>query len=206
MKRMKSGSSISMVFMVAVFGTGLMQEALASCDTNDRMAHGDSECLRASWENNVFSKWFVKYGSRFEARNECSGWGKVVVKWDMDSAADRTWHLNDDNTRNGHSDSKVSWAYCCTDLSDLCNVSDMLTNKQCRSEFHDSDAHDDGCRLDSGSDGASISDDTRGYCDISATCPANAGASTKTSGSWHVLKVDQLVNCDGELEQEDECG
>ena len=201
---MKSWSSIPALIMVAVFGAGLMEEALASCGSDDRVKHNRSECLYAEWENNAFKRWpNTRYGSRFYATNQCSTWGTIVVKWDLINATDRTWHLSHGNRRSGHSGNKVRSSYCCSDLSDLCNRSDMATVSGCRSKFEESAAYDEGCRLDSGTDGASIEDDSDGAeqfpCTIAGTCPADDDTSTQTSIRVNFLGLEHLVNCDGTL-------
>ena len=207
MKSWSQYSNIRVVIMVAVLGTGLVQEALASCGSGDRVAYENAECLTAWWKNGAFKSLFLPFatrGSTYSARNECEDWGRVVVKWDLKDTSDKTWHLDDGNRRDGQSSyHKVNWAYCCSDLSDLCNQSDMLTDDGCQNEFNDSTAYSDGCRLESAT---YVAESSGPHCDISATCPSGP-TSMDTSGTWHFLQVDHLVNCNGELKRHDEyCG
>ena len=100
----------------------LAGQAHAACDTKDRIKHEDAECLTAEWDNDI-GVWSIV---DVAAKNECSDLGTVVAKVDRKACPDYTWHLTGSDTmeRNG-TWCDVRHVYCCSDLSDLCNRSDL---------------------------------------------------------------------------------
>ena len=104
--------------------------ANAACGNSERISHRDSECLEAWWENKgAFRK------SKFHVRNMCPDYGRVVAKVDLKNVMDRTLHLDDGNWRNGSTGHRIRWISCCSDLGDLCNRSDVVTDAGCRAKF-----------------------------------------------------------------------
>ena len=93
----------------------------AACGVRDRVSHRDSECLQAWWDNKD-----DKYDlTTYHVRNMCPDFGRVVAKVDLREARDRTPHLDNGQWRIGYTDSRIDWIYCCSDLSTLCNRSDL---------------------------------------------------------------------------------
>ena len=96
--------------------------AHANCGKKYRIKHGDAECLTAKWDNS--KDWLSR--SEYEIKNKCSSLGTVVAKIDIKNLWDRTVYLSDDEWEEsslGFAD--IRHIYCCTDLSDLCNRSDI---------------------------------------------------------------------------------
>ncbi len=108
----------------------------ASCGSSNRTSHRSSECLEASWKNRSWPS-----NTTYSVQNECASWGKVVAKIDIRSKADKTLHLDDATRRTGDvGPFRINWIYCCSDISELCNKSDVLTSDNCNDEFSDSPA------------------------------------------------------------------
>ena len=93
----------------------------AACGKKHRVSHRDSECLSAWWENHNST---FKHNT-YNVRNMCSSQGRVVAKVDLKEEMDRTLYLDDGATRTGQTKFRIRWIYCCSDLSTLCNRSDL---------------------------------------------------------------------------------
>lgn len=93
----------------------------AACGVRDRVSHRDSECLQAWWDNKNNKYEYNTY----HVRNMCSELGRVVAKVDLREARDRTPYLDNSQWRIGYTDNRIDWIYCCSDLSTLCNRSDL---------------------------------------------------------------------------------
>ena len=93
----------------------------AACGVRDRVSHRDSECLQAWWDNKNDRYEYNTY----HVRNMCSELGRVVAKVDLREARDRTPHLDNGQWRFGYTNNRIDWIYCCSDLSTLCNRSDL---------------------------------------------------------------------------------
>ena len=93
----------------------------AACGVRDRGSHRDSECLQAWWDNKNDRYEYNTY----HVRNMCPDLGRVVAKVDLREARDRTPHLDNGQWRIGYTDNRIDWIYCCSDLSTLCNRSDL---------------------------------------------------------------------------------
>ncbi len=176
-----------------MFFTAAASEALAACGSSQRMSHRDSRCLEASWDNNYWP-----HTTTYEVRSVCDRWGKVVAKIDLKSAADHTLHLNNSDWRRAEGSFRVRWIYCCKDISDLCNTSEMKTNESCRDGFEDRDEVDD-CTLDDGTSGARIRGD---HCVYNASCLDDASQPNQTSLSIHRADLEFLKNCNGVLKRD----
>ena len=105
--------------------------AEASCSTGNRVDHRDAECLSASWKNRGVLK-----KSPYHVRNMCPEYGKVVAKVDLKSAMDRTLHLNDGSQRDGTTIHRIRGISCCSDIGELCNRSDVVTDAGCVAQFN----------------------------------------------------------------------
>ena len=132
--------------------------ATAACEKSKRIRHNDSECLTASWTNRSWPSL-----SRVTVRNECSGYGTVVAKIDIKNAADRTLHLHGGDERTASGQFTVRQVSCCSDISDLCSLSGVVTDDSCLDRFHASSANET-CRH---ATGTAIS---RTQCRITAQC------------------------------------
>ena len=107
------------VFALMV-GVLLASTAQAACDSGwRRVVHGDSTCMHAWWNNDYLGG--ANHGFDVAVRSYCSDYGTVVAKIDTIDGRDRTWHLNDGETRRETGMAvKTRNVYCCWDISDLC--------------------------------------------------------------------------------------
>ena len=175
----------------------------ASCGSGNRTALGSAECLDGGWNN---KKGFMGWkSSTFWAQNKCPDWGKTVAKVDISKATDKTWHLTTGDSRSGsHGSAHVSGVYCCSDLSHLCNKSDVLTSSGCTAKFQDSPAFTSGT---CSSPSATVSGEN---CAITATCNTDIGGGTLVTGSFeesitiHYTKADEVQYCIGKLYHPDD--
>ena len=103
----------------------------ASCGSGSRVNHRDAECLSASWKNRGVLK-----KSPYHVRNMCPEYGKVVAKVDLKSAMDRTLHLDDGSQRDGTTIHRIRGISCCSDIGELCNRSDIVTDAGCVAQFN----------------------------------------------------------------------
>ena len=203
---MSTSMRIGVVALLAAFAAIVLPaEPRASCTGGDRIWHGDADCLKASWRN---KKWPKK--NRYDAQSLCSEHGTVVAKVDIEHHKDETWTLITSIKETGgvHNDYDVKGIYCCADLSDLCNKSD-ITESVCRTRFAKSPA-DENCK----DEDISVTDDHR--CNISAQCEYHEpfGDPDTPNRGWIVRwndasitttikHVDELRNCDGTLKASD---
>ena len=93
----------------------------AACGKKHRVSHRDSECLSAWWENHNST---FRHNT-YNVRNNCASQGRVVAKVDLKEEMDRTLYLDNGATRSGQTKFRIRWIYCCSDLSTLCNRSDL---------------------------------------------------------------------------------
>ena len=123
------------VLAVALLAAALMllpaTTAEASCSTGNRVDHRDAECLSASWKNRGVLK-----KSPYHVQNMCPEYGKVVAKVDLKSAMDRTLHLDDGSQRDGTTIHRIRGISCCSDIGELCNRSDIVTDAGCVAQFN----------------------------------------------------------------------
>ena len=171
----------------------LPENAEASqCSRGERVDHRNSECLYAWWKNRGLLK-----KSPFQVRNQCSEYGKVVAKVDLAWASDRTLHLIDDIPRGGDTRHRIRSISCCSDISDLCNRSDVVTDEGCLARFRQSPASKK-CWNAS----AAISGDDYS-CNVSADCEyfdwgmQRLQRHTNITAPW--LELDDVNNCSGWL-------
>ena len=195
--------AVSALFALALTAALGGQAYAGSCEGGDRIDHEDADCLDADWNNST--NW-LSHGKVW-ARNECSSQGTVVAKVDIKDAKDKTWNLTNANKKSsGTGIFNTRNVYCCSDLSDLCNMSDINANS-CLEKFQISSANTT-CR------NVSISVNDNYQCVINAECQKFGLASPGTDYVWHYEsesisvnwhEVEDLHNCPSELTV-GECG
>ena len=120
--------------MLSLLFSGVAQ---AACEWSDRIDKDEAECLSGEWTNRT---WPDK--DTASVKNECSELGTVVAKVDRKDAKDWTkWLEGDGEVNMSGADGNVRGIYCCSDLSDLCNKSDIVNPESCVEAFRTSEAH-----------------------------------------------------------------
>ena len=176
--------AVSAVFALVVVAV-LADQAHASCGSSQRIDHDDANCLDAGWDNST--NW-LSHGKVW-ARNECPDHGTVVAKVDIKSGKDKTWYLHDgDKKSSGTNVLNTRNVYCCSDLSDLCDTSD-LSEDGCRQNFLASSAGET-CQ------DVSTSINSSHQCTVSAKCKSEEGFLTPTITTVDFDDVRDLHNCD----------
>ena len=180
-----SAYAVSAVLALAL-AVVLTDQAHAACGGGQRMSHQSAECLRAEIST-------VENGKTVEVQNLCPDHGEVVAKIDKEIQADLILYLNSGNTA-AQSATEVNGVYCCKDLGDLCNKSDIVNDDSCFRQFQDSSA-DVTCKNETAT---TTSNDK---CKIFATCKDSTGHylwyESEATVSWP--NVARLVNCNGNL-------
>ena len=186
---------------IAALGSAVLMlppsDAHAACGNSQRIAQSGAECLEGHWWTEG-SNWFTEE-HHYKARNRCPDLGKVVAKVDRPNQTDVTWtfEYGDDGWKHGaHADSAGARnIYCCTDLSDLCDRSDLVNEQGCADRWDESSA-------------ASLCANERfiphpehSRCEISAKCLKDDGTLRPTSAHVHYHHVYRLTVCDGHLRQ-----
>ena len=182
--------------------------AYASCGISDRKTFHHVECLHGWWDNN---EWPRKSTFGAQVQNNCHEWGTVVAKVDLASCSDKTWHLNNTNTRRGSEACRVRGIYCCMDIGDLCDKSDLMSIESCRNQFNESPASDScelsgGVTYTSGSTSPTPVTWSGENCNFWAECWYMKDTwfeeKRETSiSNVHWPDADDLVNCDGVLKE-----
>ena len=108
----------------------LAGQAYASCDSGQRVSHQAAECLRVKWSNNRWPSL-----SSVEMQNLCSDYGTVVAKVEREDGSGDIWSLSDGRTRKTSNLFPTESVYCCEDLSELCNKSDIVNDASCLDQF-----------------------------------------------------------------------
>ncbi len=119
-----------MVVVVVLMVLAAAGSAAGDCEKSRRISRDNAECLSGQWKNRSWPK-----KSTVKAVNECPEWGKVVAKIDIKDAADFTWHLADGSERSKKGFFRVRDVTCCSDLSDLCNRTDAVTDQGCLARY-----------------------------------------------------------------------
>ena len=162
----------------------------ASCERSKRINHSKVDCLTAQqWE----TRGFFSRRSYAKTRNLCPEWGRVVAKVEIRNGADATWGLTDSRWRQGSwaPPKKVREVSCCTDLSDLCSKSDVLTTRGCESQLNRSEA-----RRSCTDRSFAINAES---CTVEASCKRDDQSLNRTSITAHYTEIETLKNCDGTL-------
>ncbi len=177
--------AISAVFALAL-AAALAGQAHAACGSGQRMSHQDAECLRTATRT-------VENGKTVEVQNLCPSFGDVVAWIDREIETDLTLYLTGENTVK-RSVIEVNGVYCCKDLSDLCNTSDIVNDESCFDQFQASAANDS-CKDET----ATANDDIK--CKISAYCKDSGGTYLRVPSTItvHWPTVPNLKNCGGNL-------
>ena len=184
---------LAVALLAAAFMLLPATTAEASCSTGNRVDHRDAECLSAWWKNRGLLK-----KSPYHVRNMCPEYGKVVAKVDLRSAGDRTLHLNDGLPRDGDTRHRIRDISCCSDIGELCNRSDIVTDEGCAAQFNRVSPANGSC----GSVTATAVISGGNYdCRISAMCMISGTMFHDRSSSISVpwLDLDEVRNCDGRL-------
>ena len=187
--------------------------AYASCGISDRLTFHHSECVHGWWDNN---EWPKKSTFGAQVQNDCHLWGKVVVKVDLASCSDKTWHFTNANTRRGSEACRVRGIYCCQDLSDLCDRDDMVTRANCEIEWNKSSASESctpagGTTYTSGSTSPVniTAHRNESACGINAKCEYITPEWTLSERQTYIrvffLTTKDLVNCNGDLKKPEDC-
>ena len=177
--------AVSAVLALALV-VALAGQAHAACGKSKRINHTQADCLEADWSNKDFP---VK--GKAHARNLCSEHGKIVVKIDRQVGNDWTWYLADGDKRSDSGAYSIREISCCSDLSDLCNESE-LNDSGCRDRFKASSADQTCVDISAGFTGSS-------QCEITAECIRSAGNYRSTSITAKFREVKDLSNCNGDL-------
>ena len=179
--------AVSAVFALAMAAM-LAGQAHASCGKSQRIAHDDADCLDAGWDNST--DWAST--GKVWARNLCPEHGTVVAKVDIKGGNDKTWYLHDGEKKSaGTNVLNTREVSCCSDLSDLCNESE-LNDSGCRDRFKTSSADQTCVDISAGFTGSS-------QCEITAECIRSAGNYRSTSITAEFREVKDLSNCNGDL-------
>lgn len=110
--------TLTILAALIVLSTMTIGAAQAACETQHRIFHDRSECLKAKWRNyNPLFGGFWAIGKNWvSAQNTCPDLGTVVAKIDLKAEADRTWHLSGPDKRTTKPNAIISGVYCCSDL------------------------------------------------------------------------------------------
>ena len=178
--------AVSAVFALALAAL-LAGQAHAVCGGSQKMSHQSAECLRAEIST-------AGNGKTVEVQNLCPDYGQVVAKIDREIEADLILYLTTGNTAE-QSVSQVNGVYCCKDLSDLCNKSDIVNDDSCLDQYRDSSA-DGSCKWET----ATATSNDR--CKISAVCKDKYGMyiqlKLEVTVSWP--DAARLHNCNAGLQ------
>ena len=184
---------LAVALLAAAFMLLPATTAEASCSTGNRVDHRDAECLSAWWKNRGLLK-----KSPYHVRNMCTEYGKVVAKVDLRSARDRTIHLTDGLPRDGDTRHRIRGISCCSDIGELCNRSDIVTDEGCAARFNRVSPANGSCWKETAT--AVISGDNYD-CRISAMCMISGTMFLYRHSSISVpwLDLDEVRNCDSRL-------
>ena len=181
---------------VAILTLFLVPTAHAACESSKRLHGGFAQCLEAqTWQTSC--GWLCKE-HHFKARNRCHDLGKLVAKVDIRNENDVTWTfpIYDTSWKQGVNsgvDPYVRGVYCCTDLSELCNPSDLVNVADCTARWEESSAHGTcmNVRVQAFPD--------QSDCQVNADCRTHGSKWIPTSAKGHYHKLYTLKNCDGHL-------
>ncbi len=186
---MKTSSLLGVVVFTLALPALLVSQSQADCIGADRMSHSNAQCLTHSTmvASAITVTWEVDTG--------CADYGTVVAKLDFsDSTADQTVTLTSTNSKQRGSMNSATTVsvYCCKDLGDLCNRSDVVTAANCTTQFNNSDAAST-CTLS----GTPTVNNRHTKCSFSAICEAQTHSATIA-----YTDMDKLAYCSGSLTTE----
>ena len=177
--------ALSAVFALALAAL-LAGQAHATCSGSQSISYQSAECLRAKIST-------VASGQTVEIQNLCPDYGDVTAKIDKEILADVIVYLKS-GTMVEQSATQVNGVYCCKDLGDLCDKSDVIDDDSCFEQFEGSSA-DDSCKDETAT---ATSNDK---CAISATCKDINGSYGQYQSTATVSWPDaaRLHNCNKKL-------
>lgn len=186
-----AGFSWTALALIAIALLLEVSPANAACGKSRRISHGDAECLSASWKNRGIFRM-----NRYRVRNMCPGYGKVVAKVDIRGETDQTPHLTDGEERNGQTQRTIRSISCCSDLGDLCNRADVVTEEGCLRRFREVSSAAMSCTEISA---APIISGENYSCTIHARCRNRNGVGFLTSITVPFTDLGEVQNCDSYL-------
>jgi len=107
---------------------------------------------------------------------------------DIKNASDKTLQLTNSSWKSGHSRNPVRSVTCCKDLSDLCNISDIVNEEGCAEEWAKSPAAKSGDFQLNGTDAFGT------YCTLNVQYEQ-----TLVGYNFHFKSVKNVVGCNGTL-------
>ena len=126
-------------------------------------------------------------GVSYTLTTECADYGDVVAVVDVSWTDDDLSHtLNSSNSTQTGRAVAINGVYCCRDVGDLCNRSDVVTSENCQTQFNLSEASAF-CTI-----GTPTVENDHKDCSIVATCEGQAYEKTVD-----YLKMDDLHYCPG---------
>ncbi len=185
---MKSGWSFLVSSLVVVALSVLaVSQAHASCTGGDQISPGNAQCLTAT------KTALNSLTDSYTLTTNCSDYGTVSAKLNYRNAAGgpevQTFSLTSDNTQQTGTVSKVEGMYCCKDLGDLCNRSDVVTTTSCDTRFDGSPA------ATSCSPGTTSVNSDHTQCTFNLTCSDTAVEATV---AW--TSVPNMRYCSGTIQ------
>ena len=157
----------SLALLLSLFAAGPVQ---ADCEWSDRIEKDSAECLSGGFENHTWPDKDTAW-----VKNECPELGTVVAKVDRKDAPDWTkWLEGSGQVNMSGSQGNIRSIHCCSDLSDLCNKSDIINAANCIAAFEQSPAaaHPDAnrLRLKGCSDPRATADPDAESCSLDVEC------------------------------------
>ncbi len=110
--------TLTILAVLMVLSTMTIGAAQAACESQHRISHKKSECLKGKWKNyNPLFGGFWAIGKNWvSAQNTCPDLGTVVAKIDLKATSDQTWYLNGPDERKTNPNAIIRGVYCCSDL------------------------------------------------------------------------------------------
>ena len=155
------------VAALILFGAAAAQ-AETTCAEGKRIAHSSASCLEASWTNTRLLNGHYRITYTVAVEEDCrEAWPSITVRLAKSDGGNITHKLgySADKTLTktiGESTGRVTGAYCCSDASDICNLSE-ISDESCAAEFAASPANDS-CEA------LSIAETDDHWCEIEAYC------------------------------------
>ncbi len=175
--------SLKVLMFVVALASLAVSQAHAACTGSDEIAAGQAQCLTHA---KGVDSWYIA--------TNCSEYGEVAAKV-VYSSGTANHTLTSASPRTNLSG--AASVYCCKDLGDLCNRSDVVTPSNCRTQFESSDANDS---CDLLGDPTVTNNHTK--CSFSAEC----GEDNQTiTAAVAYTSMDDLNYCPGGLVQDAEC-
>lgn len=203
-KRVSRFASVAMsVSLVATLLSASI--AHASCGETERVSLENAGCLTATWTNPTFGTITSVLGgsqSEYTLTNACRDWGKVVAVVKFTDSTTTTQSLTTSLPVQYTSTKQVDEIECCSDLSDLCNKSDVLSAWSCWNQFENHSEATNSCE-NLAVAGFAVSDEN---CDFTARCegPVTGNYQNLTIFNSNAVSVwwpnvSELNNCSGTL-------